>query len=66
MKILTVNNIEIKLDLVQASAPIFWRMTDAHSRGGPIEWQSTPYQTADAGHRESDAITLVTEWLATQ
>jgi len=65
-EILTVGNIQIQFDSGQANAPIRWRMADAVADGGPEGWQPTPYQTADAGHRVSDATELVTQWLKSQ
>lgn len=63
MKILKHDDIEIQVDIDQASAPIRWR--SAERRGDPDEpgWQPTPFQTADAGHLEADAIKIVSEWL---
>jgi hypothetical protein len=55
-------NIEIQFDAEQASAPIRWRMAD----GGPDEWQSTPYQTADAGHDRDEAERMLSAWLSQQ
>ena len=60
MKILDAGEIQILFDLEHADAPIRWRALD----GEPSEWDSTPYQTADAGHREDLAIELVTRWVA--
>ncbi len=47
-------------NLAQASAPI-----SANFHGGEEDWQLTPYQTADARHREFAAARLVAEYFST-
>ena len=59
-----VPNIIIQFNAEQASAPIRWKMADPESDGGPDEWQSTPFQTADAGLREHEALAMVQAWIA--
>lgn len=59
-------NILIQFNAEQASAPIRWKMADPDSDGGPDEWQSTPYQTADAGHCRIEAEKMVQAWLSQQ
>lgn len=45
--------LRISADLAQASAPILVEGAEED------DWQSTPYQTADARHRERDMVRLV-------
>jgi hypothetical protein len=50
------DRLEIRADLVQAAAKIFYR-------GADDEWVHTPYQTADASHDERLALGLVIAYL---
>ncbi len=50
----------MEANLVEASAPI-----RANFHGGSDDWQVTPYQTADARHREKAAATLVARYFST-
>lgn len=50
------DKLELDVDLAQASAPI-------HYLGEEGQLVSTPFQTADARHRERDAAKLVIGWL---
>lgn len=45
----------ISADLVRAEQPIRYCVPEMEEEGG---WTSTPYQTADARHRESEMATL--------
>lgn len=45
---------EVEADLTQASAPIL------------LDGAPTPYQTADARHRESELLSLLDPWLANE
>ena len=50
---------KIRADYSQAACPIqYWTVQD--------QWDSTPYQVADAGHRDFEAAKMVAEWLARQ
>jgi len=44
-------------DLTQAAAPIYSQTDEG-------DWICTPYQTADARHRGSDAFPLLRRWVA--
>jgi hypothetical protein len=50
----------LKFDPVQASSTI------RYSIDGPDDWQSTPFQTADARHSKPKALALVNRWLRGQ
>ena len=50
---------KIRADYSQAACPIQWLRDDG-------EWHSTPYQAADAGHRDSEDAKMVAWWLARQ
>lgn len=52
----------MQADMVQAAAPIKACFHDVNS---DADWQSTPYQTADARHRETAAAELVAKYFAT-
>ena len=56
--------IVIQFDAGHANAPIRWKMADPDADGGPDEWQPTPFQTADAGHQEAEAMKMVQAWVA--
>jgi hypothetical protein len=49
----------VSADLVEASAPI---CTVTEDEDGEESLDSTPYQTADARHRELDAVMLAVEY----
>ena len=49
---------KIRADYSQAACPI--QYFNVHE-----EWDSTPYQVGDAGHRDSEAAKMVVAWLAT-
>jgi hypothetical protein len=51
----TGETIEIRADFAQASSPI-----QARYDGG--DWEPTPYQVADARHRNRTALRLVLRW----
>lgn len=50
---------KIRADYSQAAAPIEYLNVQE-------EWDSTPFQVADAGHRDFEAAKMVAEWLAQQ
>jgi hypothetical protein len=50
-----------RADLEQAGAPI-----QVESSDEPGGWINTPYQTADARHREDEARALILDWLVAE
>lgn len=52
------DGIQIRMNLTQAACPISWR------EPGDDEWESTPFQVADAGHDLARALQLVSGHLA--
>jgi len=49
-------SLSLAADLTQAAAPIY-------SQTGEGDWICTPYQTADARHRWSEAFPLLRRWV---
>lgn len=47
---------EIKADFAQASSPIMVRFAP------DMDWESTPFQAADAGHSPRAAVRMVKNW----
>lgn len=54
------DTLTISADLTQASAPILYAGPEEYE--GEKNWVSTPYQTADARHREVHAMMLAVEY----
>ncbi len=57
-------DIRIKADWEKSSSSIWWQSLDDDPEDKT--WHHTPYQVADAGHNENEALLLVSEWLDTE
>ena len=54
--------IRIHADWVQSASQIWWQDLDDDPEDKDT-WYSTPYQVADAGHNDREALRLVADWL---
>ena len=57
--------IRISADWEQATSQIWWQDLD-DDPSDTETWHSTPYQVADAGHNQNEALRLVDDWLGTE
>ena len=53
--------IRISADWEQSSSAIWWQGLDEDPEDKT--WHSSPYQVADAGHNQKEALRLVADWL---
>ena len=53
--------IRISADWEQSSSAIWWQDLDDDPEDKT--WHSSPYQVADAGHNQKEALRLVADWL---
>ena len=56
--------IRIKADWERATSNIWWQGLDDDDPSDT--WHGTPYQVADAGYNEKEALRLVDDWLDTE
>ena len=56
--------IRISADWEQSSSAIWWQDLDDDPEDKT--WHSSPYQVADAGHNQKEALRLVADWLETE
>ncbi len=56
---------KIRADYSQAACPIQCLRTDDDD-DAEEDWVSTPFQVADAGHRDFEAVEMVAAWLKSQ
>ena len=54
--------IRISADWEQPSSAIWWQDLDDDPEDAET-WRHTPYQVADAGHNQQEALRLVADWL---
>ena len=59
------NQIRISADWEQATSQIWWQDLDDDPEDKET-WRGTPYQVADAGHNQNEALRLVDDWLDTE
>ena len=57
--------IRISADWEQSSSSIWWQDLDDDPEDTET-WRHTPYQVADAGHNQEEALRLVNNWLDTE
>ena len=57
--------IRISADWEQSSSAIWWQDLDEDPEDTET-WHSSPYQVADAGHNQKEALRLVADWLDTE
>ena len=56
--------IRISADWEQSSSAIWWQ--DLDDPEDTETWHHTPYQVADAGRSQKEALRLVADWLETE
>ena len=54
--------IRIRADWEQSSSAIWWQDLDDDPEDTET-WRHTPYQVADAGHNQQEALRLIHNWL---
>ena len=54
--------IRIIADWEQSASQIWWQDLD-EDPDDKTTWHGTPYQVADAGHNQKEALRLVNDWL---
>lgn len=60
---------DLRANFEQAASPLAYRMHDRDRRldeDNNDGWCGTPYQVADAGHRQHEAFALIDAWLDAQ
>ena len=57
-------DIRIKADWEQSTSSVWWQSLEDDPED--TTWHSSPYQVADAGHNEDQALRLVSGWLDVQ
>ena len=57
--------IRISADWEQSDSQIWWQDLDDDPEDKET-WHGTPYQVADAGHNQEEALRLVDDWLDTE
>ena len=57
--------IRISADWEQSASQIWWQDLDEDPED-KTTWHHTPYQVADAGHNQEEALRLVADWLDTE